>query len=416
MKPPIEVKVPVENVNDVTARLLHWRKESGATVKEGDLLAEMETTKAVFEVHAPAEGVLQYTWDLETEVPVGETLCRIYPDGLPDKTEIAATDSPAAEGQIPEKATIFSRGARALMAESKLDESIFAGVAFVTEADVRAKLGTQPSPRLPSTPAEPAPQKLAPPSEEGDTTPLERAKLYENRELLAASRSVLKSTLFHLCPAAGMQQACARQKPPANRLAIILFETARLLGKFRSLNACFQADSILTFHRVNIGFAVDMGYGLKVLVIRGAEKLGFAELSAKVDDLLVSYSTNTLAVADVTGSTFTVTDLSGNGVFTFDPLINTNQAAILGIAADHPGGFILSCAFDHRINGGRIVGEFLGELSARLVAHAKSLQREEEKVCALCLQPASMLRKRGHMLVASIEPPGCVCSICLSGN
>ncbi len=420
MKPPIEVKVPVENVNDVTARLLHWRKESGATVKEGDLLAEMETTKAVFEVHAPAEGVLQYSWDQEAEVPVGETLCRIYPDGLPDKTEIAATDSPVAEGQIPEKATVFSRGARALIAESKLDESIFAGIALVTEADVRAKLGTQPTPRRSSTPAEPvvppAPPKITPPSEEGEITPLERAKLYENRELLAASRSVLKSTLFQLCPAAGMQQACARQTPPTNRLAIILFETARLLGKFRSLNACFQADAILAFHRVNIGFAVDMGHGLKVLVIRGAEKLGFDELSAKVDDLLVSYSTNTLAVADVTGSTFTVTDLSGTGVFTFDPLINTNQAAILGIAADHPGGFILSCSFDHRINGGRVVGEFLSELSTRLVAHAKSLQREEEKVCALCLQPASLLRKRGHMLLVSIEPPGCVCSICLSGN
>ncbi|HYR58488.1 MAG TPA: lipoyl domain-containing protein, partial [Chthoniobacteraceae bacterium] len=74
MKPVVEVKVPVENVNDVTARLLHWRAESGAMVREGDLLAEMETTKAVFEIHAPAAGVLQYTWPREAEVPVGETL------------------------------------------------------------------------------------------------------------------------------------------------------------------------------------------------------------------------------------------------------------------------------------------------------------------------------------------------------
>ena len=57
MRPAIEIKVPVENVNDVTARLLHWRAESGATVKEGDLLAEMETTKAVLTLQAGRGGV-----------------------------------------------------------------------------------------------------------------------------------------------------------------------------------------------------------------------------------------------------------------------------------------------------------------------------------------------------------------------
>src|SRR5260221_10095018 len=173
---------------------------------------------------------------------------------------------------------------------------------------------------------------------------------------------------------------------------------------------------MLTYRHVNVGFAVDMGYGLKVLVIRDAEKLSFAELSAQVDDVLVKYSTNTLAVADVSGSTFTVTDLSGDGVFAFDPLINSNQAAILGIGAEQPGGFLLSCAFDHRINGGRIVAEVLRELSERLARHARALQREDEKCCSQCLQPASALRRRGHVLVASIEPEGCVCSICLSGN
>ena len=410
MRPAIEIKVPVENVNDVTARLLHWRTESGATVKEGDLLAEMETTKAVFEVHAPAAGVLQYAWPRDAEVPVGETLCRIFPDGLPTAPEIAA---PTPSAQTTGTATVFSKKARELLAGSALTENDFAGMAMVTEADVRAKLGTAPAAVIPA--AAPAPQKIAPPSEPGDLIPLERAKLYENRELLAASRAALKSTLFCLCPAAGMQDVCARQRPPLNRLAILLFETVQLLGKFRSLNACFHADAMHAYREVNIGFAVDMGHGLKVLVIRDAQKLTFDELTAKVDDALVKYSDNTLAVADVTGSTFTVTDLSGSGVFTFDPLINTNQAAILGIGADQLGGFLLSCAFDHRINGGRVVGEFLSSLSQRIAAHYASLTREE-KSCSLCLQPASVLRKRGHLLLASVEPPGSVCSICLAGN
>ncbi len=421
MRPAVEVKVPVENVNDVTARLLHWRAESGATVKEGDLLAEMETTKAVFEVHAPAAGVLHHAWQRDTEVPVGEVLCRIWPDGIPAETKSASEskDAPA-----PDTATVFSKKARELLAGSALKESDFAGMAFVTEADVRAKLGgtaasepkaPSPAKTAPNTTAS-TPEKIAPPSEPGALIPLPRAKQYENRELLTASHAVLRSTLHFLCPAPGLQDACARQRPPVNRLAIILFETARALAQFRSLNACFHADSVFEYREVNIGFAVDMGgHGLKVLVIRGADKLSFADLSAKVDDALVKYTTNSLAVADVTGSTFTVTDLSGSGVFAFDPLINNHQAAILGIGADQPGGFILSCAFDHRINGGRGVAEFLGVLSQRISAHYSSLTRGERS-CSLCLQPASVLRRRGHMLLASIDPPGCVCSICLSGN
>ena len=410
MKPFVEVKVPVENVNDVTARLLAWRFESGANVTEGDILAEMETTKAVFEVPAPATGIVQFAWSPSTEVPVGDVLCRIYTEGLPDVLEAApATSAPAAATQI-----VFSKKARELLAQSGLTESDFAGAAFVTEADIRDKMSGRATPPA-APPRAPTADQQAPPAEEGDLIPLERAKLYENRELLAAARSVLRSTLFHLCPAPGLQEACARQHPPADRLAIILFEIVRLLVRFRSLNACFHADAMHQYRQVNLGFAADMGHGLKVLVIRRAEELSFTELAARIEDVLVKYSTNTLAVADVTGSTFTVTDLSGEGVFTFDPVINSHQAAILGIGTDQPGGFLLSCAFDHRINGGRVVAEFLRELSARLVGQAKSLQGASEKSCAHCLLPASTLRSRGHMLIASAEPEGYVCSICLTG-
>src|SRR5215207_8322288 len=100
---------------------------------------------------------------------------------------------------------------------------------------------------------------------------------------------------------------------------------------------------------------------------------------ARIYDLLAKYSTNTLAVADVTGSTFTVTDLGYEGVFTFEPLINSRQAAILGLGAETVkpggigGGFMLSCSFDHRLIGGKQVAEFMRDLSARLVGHAESL-------------------------------------------
>ena len=78
----IEIKVPVENVNDLTAKLLVWKIASGTTVKPGDVLAELETTKATFEVTATAAGVVEYSWAIGSEVPVGETLCRIHGEGF----------------------------------------------------------------------------------------------------------------------------------------------------------------------------------------------------------------------------------------------------------------------------------------------------------------------------------------------
>lgn len=446
----LEIKVPVENVNDLTAKLLVWKISSGATVKTGDVLAELETTKATFEVTATGAGVIEYTWAIGSEVPVGETLCRIHSEGFAKAPEapakpaepvapkpapvVAKPPVPAASHPVPSAArTVFSESAQALLAQSGLDASAFEGMGFVKEIDVRQKLpdlgkGARPVPANSSKPASPAlaipaaePVRL--PDEEGERVPLERAKLYENRELLAADRAVLKSTIFHLCPAAGLQESCARQTPPLQRFVVILHETAQLLKKFRQLNACLVEDAMFLYRHIHLGFAVDMGRGLKVLVIRHAESLGFAELAARLDELLVRYTTNTLQIADVTGSTFTITDLAQDGVFTFDPVINKNQAAILGIGADLSSasgalGFMLSCAFDHRLLAGRQVAEFLRDLSTRLAAHAQSL-RDRTPVagpcCSRCLQTAEDLRKFGHMLIPSVEPAGHVCSICFSG-
>ena len=452
----LEIKVPVENVNDLTAKLLVWKIASGTTVKTGDVLAELETTKATFEVTATGAGMIEYSWAIGSEVPVGETLCRIHGEGFarpaepparpaqpvapkaafaPAPTTTTTKPAPAATTLPGANAarTVFSERAQALLTEFNLEASAFDGLGFVKEFDVRQKLadlgkGPRPvaspvvKPDSVSAPAAKAePVRL--PDEEGERVPLERAKLYENRELLAADRAVLKSTIFHLCPAAGLQEACARQTPPLQRFVVILHETAQLLKKFRQLNACLVEDSMFLYRHIHLGFAVDMGRGLKVLVIRHAESLGFAELAARLDELLVRYTTNTLQIADVTGSTFTITDLAQDGVFTFDPVINKNQAAILGIGADLSSasgalGFMLSCAFDHRLLAGRQIAEFLRDLSTRLAAHAQSL-RDRTPVagpcCSRCLQTAEDLRQFGHMLIPSVEPAGHVCSICFSG-
>jgi pyruvate/2-oxoglutarate dehydrogenase complex dihydrolipoamide acyltransferase (E2) component len=431
----IEVTVPHENVNDPTAKLLDWKARAGTKVKAGEAIAEMENSKATFPVTAPAEGTIEYAREVGEEVPVGAVLCYLLSEAEagvgvqapvtsePDKTSQPAPAPAAAPAEV-----VFSKAAQALMAQLRLDPALFAGMTFVKEADVRRKAGMaeKPEPKAAaSKPEAPAPAAvLAVPKDEeiAERVPLERAKTVENRELLAADRAALKSTLFYLCPAEGLQAACARRSPPLPRLVVILFETARLLQKHRTLNACLVQNDALFYRHVHLGFAVDMGRGLKVLVIRKAEELSFAQLAESFDDLLVKYSTDSLSVADVTGSTFTVTDLGQEGVFGFVPLLNSNQAAILGIGAEEKrqGGFLLSCSFDHRLTGGRQVAEFMRELSRRVVCHARSLGAGSPDGsvvhCSRCLQTVEEVRALRGFLLPSVEPPGYICTNCLAGE
>jgi pyruvate/2-oxoglutarate dehydrogenase complex dihydrolipoamide acyltransferase (E2) component len=484
MNTAIEVKVPVENVNDTTAKLLTCVAQPGVAVTEGAIIAELETTKTTFDVMAPAAGLVEFLWSVGDEVPVGEVLCRIHTGGLPGPSacgstparadssrpiapELAAgplsamppspkspTPAPAPPPSAPAPGLVqpvepmiagepvplsdppvFSRRASELIKEHGLSLADFAGKTFVRQTDVELRL-VHPAVPIPSkvtVKAAPAarpivstPTATPQPQVEGVLVPIERAKMFENRELLSADRAVLKSTLHFPCPASGLQNLCAAQSPPIQRLVVILHETAKLLASYRQMNACYYNEAMHQYENVNLGFAVDIDRGLKVLVIRNAQSLTFPELSARFEELLVRYSTNTLQISDLTGSTFTVTDLSAAGVHTFDPLINVNQAAILGIGADHPGPggtseFMLSCAFDHRLLGGRIVSEFMGELSRRLVAHAQSLRAAGPKTesavpyCARCLRTATQIRDMDNMLVPSVEPIGHICSICFNG-
>jgi hypothetical protein len=324
-------------------------------------------------------------------------------------------------------APLISKRAVDLMAANGLDPSVFAGMSVVKEADVHEKLKA-----LASKVLQPVPNKTRETSisrittdEPGELVQLERAKQLENRELSAVNHEVLKSTVYFFCPAGGLQEACVRQNPPVQRLVVVLFELVRLLKKFPSLNAFYTDGSMFLYRHVHIGFAVDMGHGLKVLVVREAENLSFAELAERVEDLLVKYATGGLAVKEITGSTFTVTDLAQTGVFAFEPLINSRQAAILGIGAENrpsnagSNGFMLSCAFDHRLNTGRVAAEFLAEFSLRLGGHAESLKAgvpAEPLCCSRCLQTVEELRAVQAFLVPSAEPPGYLCSRCLSGH
>ncbi len=163
-----------------------------------------------------------------------------------------------------------------------------------------------------------------------------------------------------------------------------------------------------------------------VPVVRNADQKSLAEIVARMQEQLHGYVEDTLATADVAGGTFTITDLSGDGISFFQPLISQGQSAILGIGSDRTTkeeAFFLTLAFNHRLTEGRAAARFLAELRERLEAH--SIVESESRAafdadsakpfCALCQRDSAQLAGIKAILLKSEMPAGFVCSLCVAG-
>ncbi len=266
------------------------------------------------------------------------------------------------------------------------------------------------------------------------TEGLPRSKRTEANYLRSASSNTLLSTVTVSCPTCGLRSLASESSRSGGSLSsIIVFEAARLMRKYPAFNA-FYADSGSHYYEdVNVGFALDAGRGLKVPVIRHADRKGMSEIVGEMRELMVAYLEDRLPLDALAGGTFTVTDLSGEGVSAFHPLINQGQSAILGVCAEvHPPGsregtFNLVLSFDHQLSEGRTAARFLNDLRERLGAYESVMRPEKKAVvaqprCSRCHTTVAELDEldpAGHFLIQTVGSDGSlklICTICLSGN
>ncbi|MBL9202216.1 MAG: 2-oxo acid dehydrogenase subunit E2 [Opitutaceae bacterium] len=399
------VRIPHEQVNDQSVLLVEWMAADGAEVKAGQPIAVIETSKSTAEIEAPAAGFLRHGAVVNTELPVAAVFCHItasptdpLPSGAPapraaePAPQVAAAQpagAPAAAGE-----TTFSKKALDLITQHGLAKELFTGKGLVREADVQAVIA-QSSGRAPATPApaapvsaaseaprRAAPETAAPGPIAATGVPvrieeLPRLKRVEIKYLASGSAFTLASVVTVPCPVAGLR-AAVEQSPAlgGNATAIIVYEAARLLKKYPIFNAYYAHGRVHYYEQVNVGVAVDGGKGLKVPVIAQADTKGLVDIAREMQDRLLDYVNDELPLAALAGGTFTITDLSSEGVVSFHPLINQGQAAILGIGADYataePTGRAcnLILAFDHQLTEGRTAARFLCELRDRVATYA----------------------------------------------
>lgn len=346
------IPIPRLNANDDEVEVVHWHVPEGTFVKEGTDVADVASSKAVFTIQASGSGFLKLCLSLGTMAKVGSPIAFLIenkettPKGVeqcPPANILA--DSPAGFAR-------FSNDAKKLLEAERIDPSLFDGLGLVTSQTIRRmkfpkKVETAHKANSPSLRSEKvgAPKR----AEIEALSKGQKGQLISSLTVSLDADRILKS----------LRKYSAFQGQP---LPVILYELSKLLSVTPGLTAYYEEGRIFYYDAVRLGVAIDLGKGLKVVTIRDADRLLPIQFAEKMTDAARRYLENTLGMDDLTGSTFTVTDLTGQGIHHFQPLLNEYQSGILGVGGDLKSSrpFItFSLAFDHRVLSGREVGQFL---------------------------------------------------------
>jgi pyruvate/2-oxoglutarate dehydrogenase complex dihydrolipoamide acyltransferase (E2) component len=463
MSEAVPVVINRDNVNDDSVILMRWFVPLGAYVESDQLIAEIETSKATVEIHSPSAGYIRYTAKEKEEILVGQALCFIIPelfsfegaeagkqnsparannhlDGCVsgnDRSEmnrstILTTESQQQELSPKSVVTRFSDAAAELMKKYDLKPEMFAHRTLIRERDVLEFLkksvasGTESDSAglgmtFAATAVTPAP------SLPHSVRRLPAAKRFEIRQISSGVNNSIASSVTVACSTCGFRRALQTNPIVAgNAGAVVVFEVARLLRKYPVFNAVYRLDAICLFDKVNIGFAVNDGRGLKVPVIPECDRLELSEVSTKMRELTVAYLEDKLSPEDLAGGTFTISDLGAFGVSHFTPLLSGDQSAILGIGSEvflpgaSSGLYHLTLVFDHQLSDGRTAALFLNELKLRLESYENALDPSLSDVptdlsCKRCLRSAMQLADLGGCLLRLAMPDEYICSLCVLG-
>ncbi|MBN9379468.1 MAG: 2-oxo acid dehydrogenase subunit E2 [Chitinophagaceae bacterium] len=435
-----EIQVPLLAVNDTSLTVVEINFTSGSQVKKGDIVMVFETSKTTYDVEAASDGYIQYLCEADHDYEVNTVVARVYSEA--GETAAPPVHRPAINGvaaapvvkagpaSVWEGETLFSREATRLMTEAGVAPSLFTGRDFVTAKDVRDLL--QPASGIQAPKGEPAvtragnaPNRLPLPADPQKVIvgKLSSAKKREIEYLGDIQSTGLTSTINTFVETNGIFTHINRSLKHLKDalLPVILYESARLLADYPLLNAYFTGDAIAHYKEVNPGFAIDIDKGLKVLKIARAGQLTIPAIEEEILRLSGSYLDDTLDIDDLTDITFTITDLSSEGVAFFRPLVNKMNSSILGISAIDARlqRCTLSLTFDHRVTEGKLAAQFLKELKDRLESYrAVDTQAALRGVtCFKCLKTLGE-DLSGVGFARCITPEGkdgYICQSCLKG-
>ena len=357
MNPLQSIIVPHEIVNDECVTIIKCHFKNGDKVKEGDPLITIETSKMVEDFYAALDGYVTYLCQEGDEMRIGAVIIEIYEKPVFERRALAKEIMEKREASLHEGEAIFSQAALALMEELKINKEVFKGRDFVGTEDVKS-LQRQPNP-VPEN-ADVAFQKI---------TPFKKREIEYLSDVQSSNLSNVVSILIDITPSlAAVRQASKFFK--YSLFPIIASKLPALLKEYPEFNAFYKEGTVGFYKNTILGFAINLGEGLRVLRLPDTQEKSIAEIEMMILELIKQYVAKKLTIKDMAGVTFTITDLSNDGIHFFVPLIPKGQSAILGVCAidEKLGRVILSLSFDHRITDGKKASEFLRKLKTRIEA------------------------------------------------
>lgn len=392
--------------------LVRWLKQEGDVVKEGEPIAEIATDKATIEIEAPGSGILKGIRVAEgAVVPISTPLAYIVAEGesvpgdqaAPATPPAAAKEAPApatppaAAKEAPAPATspaavsqpVSTDGdrvkasplARKIAREHGIDLRLIQGTGpqgRIVERDVLAYLEAQKA--VPTPPPAPAPTPAPAPAVAGRAEPLSRL-----RQITAQRTTEAKQTIphFYLTMEIDMEEALAlraklNQADESLKVSVndmVVKACAVALEKFPMVNASFQNNQLVYPDGIHVGIAIAVDEGLLVGVVRHCEQKSLRRIAQEAQALVQKAREGKLMPDEMTGNTFTVSNLGMFGIDEFSAIINPPASAILAVGAvkkvpvvADDGSIVarsrmrvtLSC--DHRVFDGATGARFLQEL------------------------------------------------------
>lgn len=391
----LEVKVPAvgESITEVTVSV--WNKKTGDSVSLDEVLCELESDKATFELPAESAGVLEIVAESGTVVPIGGILARITVGGSVAAAAPAPAAAPAAPA-VPASSgdASYAAGHPSPAAAKILDEKGISA-ASVAGSGVGGRITKEDAVAAVQPASAPAPAASAPAATSERTRREKMSSLRKTvaRRLVAVKNETAMLTTFNEVDMKPVMDLRGKYKDKFKEkhgvgLGFMSFFTKAVcvaLKEYPSVNAKIDGDEIVFHDYCDISIAVSAPKGLVVPVIRSAENLSLAGIESEVVRLAGKARENKLSLEEMSGGTFTITNGGVFGSMLSTPIINAPQVAILGMhnIVERPvvvdGQIVirpimyLALSYDHRIIDGRESVSFLVRLKQLLEDPARLL-------------------------------------------
>ncbi len=370
----IEVKVPVFAESITEGTLLSWHKKVGDTVTRDETLVDVETDKVVLEVPAPQSGVL-----VEIVVQDGETvtseqfLAKIDTEAAATAAAPAAQPAPAAAPAAEAAPSANTQAGVALPAAAKLAAETGVDVASIQgsgrDGRVLKEDVKNAAAKVQAASAAPAPTGPRP----EQRVPMSRLRTRVAERLLASQQENAILTTFNEVNMKPVMDLRAKYKEKFEKehgvklgfMSFFVKAAVAALKKFPVVNASVDGKDIVYHGYFDIGIAIGSPRGLVVPILRDADQMSIAEIERAIVDYAVKAKDGKIAIEDLTGGTFSITNGGTFGSMMSTPIINPPQSAILGMHATKERAVVengqvvvrpmmyLALSYDHRIIDGR---------------------------------------------------------------